>query len=292
MAKQTILTEIDTGEVMYPQTLASLVKTADGGNVDEGLEKAKFALFVDMWNDIWSIECRDEPDNKTQMLTLGKYDIENAPDKSRPFRAYDDCWLSYEEALAVVDEYKWSTAINGMRGCLQAGKAKVAVPFVFGAHSMNMDLSSLSVYNNHIEEMGFYCGTEYTPGYTISNLYAAFHSTRSKLRKIHGYLPVKKGCSFNNWIGMAYLMERFHLRGLADSMSVADCPLLNLDTFSYMVAHAANTTPITVTVHPDVYAKLTGDTTNAAAALTEEELAQWMALVEVAAAKNITFATA
>ena len=50
MAKQTILTERGTGEVMYPQTLASLVHTADGGNVEEGLEKAKFALFVDMWN--------------------------------------------------------------------------------------------------------------------------------------------------------------------------------------------------------------------------------------------------
>ncbi len=48
----------------------------------------------------------------------------------------------------------------------------------------------------------------------------------------------------------------------------------------------------TVTVHPDVYAKLTGDTTNeAAAALTEEELAQWMAITEAAAAKNISFAT-
>ena len=48
----------------------------------------------------------------------------------------------------------------------------------------------------------------------------------------------------------------------------------------------------TVTVHKDVYAKLTGDTTNeAAAALTEEELAQWMAITEAAAAKNISFAT-
>ena len=49
---------------------------------------------------------------------------------------------------------------------------------------------------------------------------------------------------------------------------------------------------ITITVHTDVYAKLTGDTTNAAAAaLTEEELAQWMAITEAAAAKNISFAT-
>lgn len=51
--------------------------------------------------------------------------------------------------------------------------------------------------------------------------------------------------------------------------------------------------PRVITVHPDSYAKLTGDTTNAAAAaLTEEELAQWMQIVTDAAAKKITFITA
>ena len=49
----------------------------------------------------------------------------------------------------------------------------------------------------------------------------------------------------------------------------------------------------TVTVHPDVYAKLTGDTTNAAAAaLTEDELAQWMAIMVTAGEKGIVFAAA
>ena len=49
----------------------------------------------------------------------------------------------------------------------------------------------------------------------------------------------------------------------------------------------------TVTVHSDVYAKLTGDTTNAAAAaLTEEELAQWMAIMVTAGEKGIVFAAA
>ena len=48
----------------------------------------------------------------------------------------------------------------------------------------------------------------------------------------------------------------------------------------------------TVLVHPDVYAKLTGDTTNAAAAaLTEEELAQWMEMAAAADNYNIIFAT-
>ena len=61
----------------------------------------------------------------------------------------------------------------------------------------------------------------------------------------------------------------------------------------YLVNKAYNgTKAITITVHPDVYAKLTGDTTNAAAAaLTADELAQWQAILAAAAAKNITIAT-
>lgn len=46
------------------------------------------------------------------------------------------------------------------------------------------------------------------------------------------------------------------------------------------MANAANTSAITITVHPDVYAKL-----------TDESNAEWYAVLTAAAAKNITFAT-
>ena len=62
-----------------------------------------------------------------------------------------------------------------------------------------------------------------------------------------------------------------------------------------MVEHrtTSNTNNYTITVHADVYAKLTGDTTNeAAAALTADELSQWQALLTKAAGKNIAFASA
>lgn len=69
-------------------------------------------------------------------------------------------------------------------------------------------------------------------------------------------------------------------------------PKLNLNSFAYLVSHKYQNADTPVMVHPDVYAKMTGDTTNAAAAaLTEEELAQWMQIVTDAAVKNITFLT-
>lgn len=82
------------------------------------------------------------------------------------------------------------------------------------------------------------------------------------------------------------------IRNLKINLDLSKCPLINLASWQGLVSRAANTDAITVTVHPDVYAKLNGDTTNAAAsALTEAELAQWQALVAQAAEKQITFAT-
>ena len=86
-------------------------------------------------------------------------------------------------------------------------------------------------------------------------------------------------------------LEYFHIT-IKKSFDVRTSPLLTFSTMQYLVTKAANTSPITVTVHPDVYAKLTGDTTNAAAAaLTSDELAQWTALVTTANSKKISFAT-
>ena len=82
------------------------------------------------------------------------------------------------------------------------------------------------------------------------------------------------------------------ISNLKISLDLSKCPLIDLTSWQGLVSRAANTGAITVTVHPDVYAKLTGDTTNAAAsALSADELAQWQALVATAAAKQITFAT-
>lgn len=88
------------------------------------------------------------------------------------------------------------------------------------------------------------------------------------------------------------VLKTVYLKNAKVSFRIKDCPLLSLASVLYIVTNAANTSPITITVHPDVYAKLTGDTTNAAAAaLTPEELAQWQQVLTDATAKNIRFAT-
>lgn len=121
----------------------------------------------------------------------------------------------------------------------------------------------------------------------------AFYGCKN-LREIRGPIRHQVGkiddCAF---LGCNKL-ESLDLRNLKSNLLLSNSPLLKLDSLDSIVTNAANgTTAITITVHADVYAKLTGDTTNeAAAALTADELSQWQALLTKAAGKHIAFASA
>lgn len=83
-----------------------------------------------------------------------------------------------------------------------------------------------------------------------------------------------------NFQGCSKLVE---LRGTLRSnfdFNIADSPLLSLASLQHLVNNAINTSAITVTVHPDVYAKL-----------TDESNAEWHTVLTDAEAKQITFAT-
>lgn len=76
-------------------------------------------------------------------------------------------------------------------------------------------------------------------------------------------------------------LEKVFLRGLSSDLSLADSPLISLDSLQNMVSQSSATSPITITVHEDVYAKI-----------QDEGQADWHALIAAGQAKNITFATA
>lgn len=91
-----------------------------------------------------------------------------------------------------------------------------------------------------------------------------------------------------------FKLETVRIKNLYGNISFANSPLISSDSISYLVENrtTAHTDVITVTVHADTFAKLTGDTTNpAVAALTPAELAQWQQILSAATAKNISFTT-
>lgn len=108
--------------------------------------------------------------------------------------------------------------------------------------------------------------------------------------------PQNKSDSYT-WYGTftgCFELETVRIKNLYGNISFANSPLISSDSISYLVENrtTAHTDVITVTVHTDVFAKLTGDTTNpAVAALTPSELAQWQQILTAATAKNISFTT-
>ena len=87
-------------------------------------------------------------------------------------------------------------------------------------------------------------------------------------------------------------LEEIRIASFSGSQGgIPDSPLLSYKSVEFFVTNHGGRS-LTFTVHADVYAKLTGDTTSAAcAALSEEERSQWTALLTTAKSKNITFTT-
>ena len=105
-----------------------------------------------------------------------------------------------------------------------------------------------------------------------------------KLKKIIGQLDIRNITSDVNVARMFYqcgLLEDVRISSLKVNISFANSPLISLESLQFMITNAANTSPITVTVHADVYAKI-----------QDETQTEWHALIASAQEKNITFATA
>ena len=119
-----------------------------------------------------------------------------------------------------------------------------------------------------------------------------------KLREIINVMKAPSRVSDSyTWYGTfrrCFKLETVRIKELYGDISFAQSPLISSDSISYLVENrtTAHTDVITVTVHADTFAKLTGDTTNpAVAALTPADLAQWQQILTAATAKNISFTT-
>lgn len=216
-------------------------------------EELKKDLFIDMWNKACG--------------NYGKYDPENAPEAERAFYL-NGFWLSYMEAVGVWQYYTVRTLENLKFACENI-PYKTFIPFhTDGNVSFNKFCA-----NTYLEKVVL------KSSFTVcSDLYAAF-SGSTNLREVTGEIM----CPWANYdaaFNYCRKLEEVRLSRVSKSISFKDSPLLSLESISFLVRYATNTAAITVTVHKDVYAKLTDETN-----------AEWHQVLIDAAAKNITFAT-
>ena len=189
--------------------------------------------------------------------------------------------LSYDEAVMILSIYHTG---GDHSEDLVHHPVRTNLPLY---SQWGINLTRFAQYNTSLEVANVDCVIN--GGYTTSVFYGC-----KNLREIRGPIRHQVG----KIDGSAFLdcpkLESLDLRQLKSNLLLSNSPLLKLDSLDSIVTNAANgNTAITITVHADVYAKLTGDTTNeAAAALTADELSQWQALLTKAAGKHIAFASA
>lgn len=252
--------------------------TVENGNKLSVTEEAKRAVFNDMWDDAW----------KVGNNVYGKYDPENAPDTEHPYMG-NEIWMTYEEAIRVYNA--WTYGKNGVNFSYRLSRdlnIRTAIPFIStSGGGESVSLYGITTHNYSIETIRVLI----SESRRISSLGSAFNV--SHISHVLGQLKLSSDCNVTDAFRFADNLVTIQLFGLTKSLHMDWASKISLESLAYMVANAANTTAITIAVHANVYAKLTGDTTNAAAAaLSEEELTAWAAVLDAAVAKNIAFATA
>lgn len=101
-----------------------------------------------------------------------------------------------------------------------------------------------------------------------------------QLKEVVGIMVFEQR-AFDDTFANCSNLQNIQIKYARYNIRLADSPLLTLESFQYLVENATNTSAITVTVHADVYAKL-----------TDPQQADWYAVNTAAQGKQISFATA
>lgn len=252
-----------------------LTPTADIQITDDNIigltEAAKMRLFIDLWNEACGIWGKYNP--QTDFFELnGLTDI-----------TYKEAVTIYEagpliDSLNMYSEGVFRTIRTNLpskRETKTVYKSR-AVTLYTDAFPVEIEIVNLNPVNKKADLY-------------IDNVNVSHYTFGAKR-----YIGVCNLILYNytfDALQVSSAVEHLLLRCLHTNANMRSVKL-DLESMSFLIAEATNTKAITITVHPDVYAKLTGDTTNPAAAeLTGEELAQWQQLLVDAAEKQITFAT-
>ena len=232
--------------------------------VSEAIISSKEALFIDQFNKAAG--------------SNGRYDPKNAPDPEHPYYL-NKLWLTYNEAMLSYITRRHLSLDNHGFYVRSAIKTNMLPNQACGAFNYMRNGDYVFAYCENVEIIRFSLTTT-----TVYNSLCRAFLNCSKLREILGNISIStaSGILIETFHGCKALQE-VRITALKQNIALPDSPLLSHDSVSFMVNNAQTSmggTGITITVHPDVYAKLT-DTTNA----------QWHAVLEAATAKNIQFAT-
>ena len=190
--------------------------------------------------------------------------------------------ITEEEMRTIYIQTNPTKRVADLCSVLNASSIRTNFPFLNRGGYKNIDCYAAFANCTNLEVVAF--GARDGDNFFPSRIIYAFINC-IKLREIKSVLNVTSLESYNNkflnTFSACRALEKILILNLKDNISFSNSPLLSLESLQYLITNAANTSPITVTVHADVYAKI-----------QDEGQVDWHALIETAAAKQITFATA
>ena len=216
----------------------------------QNIDKASKQYFIDLWN-----------------AAAGKYGCYNEATGFFELNGITD--IPYAEAMEIYRRSAYVTLsstneINGARAVIGNAPCRTLLPLIMATSTANL------------AELYMRCQAEvirvtYEQSLWTGRLYAAF-AYCTKLRRIETDIYITEN-SFTMAFTNCYALEHLHIWGLGYSLDLKDCSKLSLDSISFLIANRSGSSGITITLHPDAYARVTDD------------------IFAAAAAKNITIAT-
>ena len=192
--------------------------------------------------------------------------------------------ITEEEMKTIYNTFGSNSSFMDQRERYVSSIARTNIPLLssnrgsFGGQSVGINFSYAFNSCIFMESIKFGIGNSQT--IYASNITGIFYNCQ-KLKSINGILSIVGAANNTTAFYNCLSLETISLKNLKTSISFKQSPLLSLESLQYLITNAANTSSITVTVHADVYDKI-----------QDEGQVDWHALIETAAAKQITFATA
>lgn len=312
---QTVVDWLDKKQKTLAATTDVKVQSADEDT--DGLyltDSAKRAVFNDMWLSIGGeklangkYRMTDSGKELTFAEALVRYNrngfIDQWNEAAGPYGHYNEetgffelnglTDITYEEAMRILVD-----SVIRTTNCIDLYfkkdiRTRTLIPTILCGHFVfaeNCDSMYARCYTLTVIQLAAGNKTDPCP----TNIKSMF-SYCSSLKEISGILDlynITAERTVRDAFSGCTKLESVKIKRLNISISFSSCENLSFTSLQFMVTNAANSAAITITVHPDVYAKLTGDTTNpAVAALTPSEFAQWQQILTAATAKNISFTT-
>lgn len=253
-------TELNDTLRKTPQSLTPEEQTVVKNNIG----MSKMELFCDMFSNAAG-------SYGYARMTDGEFDCE-----------LNGLTLTYDEALAIYYQGTFDSRNSSGKNFTRRtnlpitaswGSGTIAESFNSDSFVMNVEVALLASKQSSSTRFAAYPISIYDKPFGYA-----------KLVKIIGTIDFHFARAQINWFVNAVNLEEVRITRLAWSINLSSCSRLSLESFQYMIKEAYSNPESNhdriITVHPDVYAKL-----------TDESNTEWHKVLTDAAEKNILFST-